>query len=73
MRKDTKAMLAMVTGTFIIGIGTEIITPISLIVGSIIGLVGCAMFFIGAFFIIKSMLKNIPEIIVLTKEVIKKK
>ena len=73
MRKDTKAMITMVTGTFIIGIGSELITPFSLILGSLVGLFGCAMFLFGAFFMLKSMFKSMPEIITLTKEAIKKK
>ena len=73
MRKDTKAMLTMVTGTFIIGIGSELITPFSLIVGSLVGLLGCIMFLFGAFFMLKSMFKSMPEIITLTKEAIKRR
>jgi len=73
MRKDTKAMVIMVSGTFIIGIGSELITPFSLILGAVIGLVGCGMFIFGAFFVLKSMFKSIPEMIVLTKEAIKKR
>ena len=69
MEKETKAMIVMVLGTFIIGIGSELIVPSSLIVGAVISLIGCAMFLFGAFTALKSMLKNIPEA---TKEVIKK-
>lgn len=73
MKKDTKTMIVMIVGTFIVGVGSELITPSSLVVGSIVGLVGCALFFVGAFFIFKSMIKNVPNIISITKKVFKNK
>jgi len=70
MKKDTKSLIAIVTGTFIVGIGSELITPSSVLIGAIIGLVGCGIFFIGAFSTLKSMLKKLPEMIKLSKEAI---
>lgn len=71
MRKDTKAMIVMVVGTLIVSIGGDIIMPTSFILGFTIGAIGCVMICVGAFVVLKSMFKSFPEIIALTKEVIK--
>lgn len=55
MKKDTKAMIFLVGGIAVVGIGTYLLPPSWLVPIIITDILGCVMFALGAYWTLKSI------------------